>query len=361
LEAFAAIAAWAGWLLLGSAEVFEHAGGDSARAPGLVYAAAITVILERAAHRFVPKARVLAVSVLPLLYAYGVWWIAETDHLLADYGWLAWPLAFAALAWTVHVLQQYRRWMLTGACWLTAAALAIEMNYGVDEWLALSHDWASAAVLMSLFGFVRFARRQLGQRYPESFDLVFALGPVVAAALLYAVSWTLTESGNFAPLPYLPVLNVMLLTSAAILWLAWQFPWGIVARRDMLIAVAVLGLLFVTMEIARGTHHLAGVRFASEALWRSGVFQASLSIIWSMLGIAGMVFGARRMQRLPWLAGAGLMGVVVVKLFLVDLGNTGSVTRIVSFIGVGLLLLVVGYLAPAPTRTGDRLQESADG
>jgi len=51
-----------------------------------------------------------------------------------------------------------------------------------------------------------------------------------------------------------------------------------------------------------------------------------------------------------WLAGTGLMGLVVIKLFVVDLGNTGTVARIISFLGVGALLLVVGYFAPAPPR-----------
>jgi uncharacterized membrane protein len=42
--------------------------------------------------------------------------------------------------------------------------------------------------------------------------------------------------------------------------------------------------------------------------------------------------------------------VVVVKLFLVDLERTSGVERIVSFIVVGVLLLVIGYIAPVPTR-----------
>jgi uncharacterized membrane protein len=48
--------------------------------------------------------------------------------------------------------------------------------------------------------------------------------------------------------------------------------------------------------------------------------------------------------------GAGLMGVVVAKLFLIDLSGIGTVERIVSFIGVGLLMLLVGYLSPVPPR-----------
>ena len=39
---------------------------------------------------------------------------------------------------------------------------------------------------------------------------------------------------------------------------------------------------------------------------------------------------------------------VVGKLFLVDLSNWSGLTRVVSFLGVGGLMLVIGYLAPMP-------------
>jgi uncharacterized membrane protein len=41
---------------------------------------------------------------------------------------------------------------------------------------------------------------------------------------------------------------------------------------------------------------------------------------------------------------------VVVKLFLVDLSGVGTVERIVSFIVVGVLMLVIGYLSPVPPK-----------
>jgi uncharacterized membrane protein len=44
------------------------------------------------------------------------------------------------------------------------------------------------------------------------------------------------------------------------------------------------------------------------------------------------------------------MGLVVVKLFIIELGNSGSISRIVSFIVVGLLLLLVGWYAPVPPK-----------
>ena len=65
-----------------------------------------------------------------------------------------------------------------------------------------------------------------------------------------------------------------------------------------------------------------------------------------------MVFGNRRASRTVWAGGAVLLGVVVVKLFTVELADRGGLYRIVSFIGVGLLLLVVGYFAPVPVASG---------
>jgi uncharacterized membrane protein len=51
---------------------------------------------------------------------------------------------------------------------------------------------------------------------------------------------------------------------------------------------------------------------------------------------------------------------VVAKLFFVELSNRGGLERIVSFIGVGVLLLVVGYFAPLPPKPSARSPSSTD-
>ena len=61
-----------------------------------------------------------------------------------------------------------------------------------------------------------------------------------------------------------------------------------------------------------------------------------------------MVFATKRGYRWLWVVGAALMGVVVAKLLLVDLSRTAGITRIISFLGVGLLMLVIGYFSPIP-------------
>jgi uncharacterized membrane protein len=61
-----------------------------------------------------------------------------------------------------------------------------------------------------------------------------------------------------------------------------------------------------------------------------------------------MVFATRTRQRASWLAGAALLGLTVAKLFVLDLSSIGSIERIVSFLGVGMLMLIVGYFSPIP-------------
>jgi uncharacterized membrane protein len=63
-----------------------------------------------------------------------------------------------------------------------------------------------------------------------------------------------------------------------------------------------------------------------------------------------MTIAARQKWRPVWLVGAALMIVVVAKLFIVDLSSIGTIARIASFLTVGVLLLVTGYLAPLPPR-----------
>jgi uncharacterized membrane protein len=82
----------------------------------------------------------------------------------------------------------------------------------------------------------------------------------------------------------------------------------------------------------------------------SQLVQASFSILWMLLALGAMVVATRRAIRVVWICGAALMGLVVAKLFVVDLSGIGTLERIVSFVGVGLLMLLIGYLSPVPPR-----------
>jgi uncharacterized membrane protein len=46
--------------------------------------------------------------------------------------------------------------------------------------------------------------------------------------------------------------------------------------------------------------------------------------------------------------GSALLAIVVVKLLLLDLSQSGTLTRVISFIASGVVMLVIAYLAPLP-------------
>jgi uncharacterized membrane protein len=96
------------------------------------------------------------------------------------------------------------------------------------------------------------------------------------------------------------------------------------------------------------------VPFRLEAMLRSNLVQSAFSLFWSLLALAAMVVAARRSLRALWMVGAVLLALVVVKLFLIDLANTGTVERVISFIGVGVLVILVGYYSPVPPKSKEK-------
>ena len=71
-----------------------------------------------------------------------------------------------------------------------------------------------------------------------------------------------------------------------------------------------------------------------------------------------MLIARRRRERLLWTIGAALMGVVVLKLFVADLSNLSGMMRIVAFLGVGVLMLLMGYFVPMPPKFIGKFSDS---
>jgi uncharacterized membrane protein len=80
----------------------------------------------------------------------------------------------------------------------------------------------------------------------------------------------------------------------------------------------------------------------------SSLLQAIYSIVWTLLAMALMFTGTRRARRGLWLVGGALLGLTVLKLLILDLSAADTLARIVSFIVVGLLMLLIGYVSPIP-------------
>jgi uncharacterized membrane protein len=71
--------------------------------------------------------------------------------------------------------------------------------------------------------------------------------------------------------------------------------------------------------------------------------QLGLSVFWSLTGLAGIVIGLVRGDRRFRYGGLALLALAVVKVFAYDLAELESIYRVVSFVGLGLLLLAGAF------------------
>jgi uncharacterized membrane protein len=185
--------------------------------------------------------------------------------------------------------------------------------------------------------------------------------PIAVFLLAWMFYVNFVSDGNPAPLPYVPLLNPLDLAQAgALLALAmWYLAVtkldiagaALPARANAWRLAGAAAFIWLNGMLLRSLHHYAGVPFRLDAMLRSDLVQTAFSLFWSLLALSTMIFAARRGMRTVWIVGAVLFAVVIAKLFLVDLSNTGTVERWVSFIGVGVLAIVIGYFAPVPPRS----------
>ena len=163
-----------------------------------------------------------------------------------------------------------------------------------------------------------------------------------------------------APLPYIPVINpqdIVQLFSFFIIyeWLnqtrQGKLP-GIPNLKPGMLLKVLTGIAFIWLNslVAHVIHFYMGVRYAMEPLFDSSIFQTSITIVWTMTAFAIMGLASRISQRKLWFTGAGLLAAVVIKLFTIDLSDLGTVATIISFMSVGILMLVIGYITPVPPK-----------
>ena len=273
-----------------------------------------------------------------------------TGHPASAGGLAAWPLALAVLAWVLRSQPGASRDLALWSLHVVGLSVAAwELHYQLA--LRLDGAWPLATVTAMLAGWLAFAARRHGGEalYRERILIT------VAAAFTWLLFCLQLGDGSAAPLAFIPLLNpVDLATVAAMVALAMVLRLhDRTGTTAALLTVAGIGC--GSMTVLRSVHHFADVPFTPAAMWSSMTAHTALTVTWAVAGLAAMVGGTLRVRREVWVAGAALMGVVVTKLFLVDLAGVNSAARIVSFLGVGGLLLAVGYLAPAPPRLCERI------
>ena len=359
------------WWVVGSLHEIQYHVGYAYRAQvALLFFTGSCVAFSRLHTRLDWRAaRYAALAQLPLMIIHAAAAVGAYAHPFARIGWIAWPLAFAAhfLVLRRHETpgSRYQYWLHAAGLWLFAALASWEIAWAIDELVGGKAVWPLIAWALApgtLLALLALRGTRIGWPVAEHRDayLVAGSAPLAVFLALWGSLVNFVSNGEPSPLPYVPVLNPLdLAVLGAVLVVGLWFVEGRkLAIQAFTTASPAAGyglgagavFVWVNAVLLRTLHHWAGVPFDLDRMMRSDLVQTSFSILWTLIALATMVFATRRGLRAAWLAGGALLLVVVAKLFVVDLSNVGTIARIVSFIGVGVLMLVVGYFSPVPPK-----------
>ncbi len=319
------------------------------------------------------SARFPVIVVLPFLILCAAIHLVMNTRASLYFDLLLWPICFAlhlVMLRGVDALSPQRWWRIVHAGNTLLLILLIGgFLHRVVNAAGLQHtDWAAVILLLaSAVVMIVLASGRVWSGSPtgwplDRFQREYAVHAGLGVAMLTtfgALIVACTARGDASPLPYLPLLNpvdlcAFVALASVALWFKQLRATDLVDAGSPLRSGVALGVLafaaFIVVNTVwlRFAHHFRGIAWNSSALADSFFVQAGYSMLWTLLGVAAMVWAHRKVQRAVWQAGAALLALTVVKLLVVDLENSGGGERIVAFIGVGILMVVVGYFAPMP-------------
>ena len=373
------------WLAAGGVELVRQLSpGEQTHAILAWVSAAVGLALASRVWLAWPRLAGAGVALLPTM---GVAALADFDLArtsLTMYGWLVWPCAWFVHGWALRAIDGARPGRLASATparsapgflasvhALSALALTVQLAWEASEWAgrwtppytAWTPCAAAVAPIAYLWLTVRLRGRTLWPVVPHGHAYAIGAGLPIATLLgVWFVAVNVLSPGDASPLPYVPLASPLDLTLALALWAltAWAVcyaPFSGRARYRLLGAGLFIALNGVVLRTA---HHWADIPWRLGSLLASKPLQAALTLTWTATALSLMVAATKRQLRPLWMLGAGLLAVVVGKLFLVDLAALTGLPRVVAFLGVGVLLLAVGYLAPLPPAARDE-GSSGDG
>lgn len=307
----------------------------------------------------------------PLMLVMVVYQLSHQQIVAAGWSNLAWCIALPAALMLLRrdgerLLPRVAMGLHLTLCWMILLALAAELY-----WFARALPWGMAAwgsglamaagggVILALSAAVRRRAWPFGE-WPALYTCLAPIPVVVALLVLLVV--TNFQDGVVYRQTWLPLVNPLEEGAAFALLglvvfyravdryypalLAQARPWPAVA-------IMAFGFWWLNGALMRALAWYGDVAWNMASLWDSRLIQTTFALFWMLIALVAMVHATRRASRQEWLCGAALLGVVMVKLMLVDSAGGGGLSRAVAFIGVAILVLIVGYFSPLPPKTGD--------
>ena len=294
-------------------------------------------------------------------------------HPLQYNGWIAWPVVFAVYYFLLkqlekhQVLQRIQPIIHSLLLLLLVVLVTVEGAWLLKKQLSNGSDWMGIwYIVPSIVALWMIIKAKFWPFSAHKEMYRQQTGIALAAAMSIWSLFALGAEGTSDPLPWIPLLNPLDIVSVIIfitLFKWWQTSsdsFGVLNNQSeqnksfnkRVFAIGIAGLVFLWLNITlfRMAHHWFDIDYNGAALYNSGLVQTSVSILWALSGVILTVYASRKMIRFLWMAGAVLLGLVVLKLFVIDLSTLSKLSRIVSFLVVGILLTSIGYFAPLPDK-----------
>ena len=251
-------------------------------------------------------------------------------------------------------------WFLTLIAMLTWMLQQVPFNYWqhAQELRAIITILPTVLAVLGLMSLLLLPKLQtLGGRLLGWLDVDTLLQHsayiLVPMTFIWSLSANFSLDGQLVGV-YLPLLNPLDLTLISILLYQSYVVLKVHTnyRTIVLVACGLGAFMTVSSMLVRGFASVWGTPTWEHGAWSVSMVQTGLTILWTVIAMVLMFLANKKAIRLVWFAGIALLTIVVAKLVLIDMSNTSAVLRVVSFIGAGLLMLVIGYLAPLPPKVG---------
>lgn len=297
-------------------------------------------------------------------------WASVQLILISGLLFLVYAESFAIEIYTQHQWQS----ILQQSCFIVAALGLVFILTNIGDYKKHLSLWStilwlsSASIGLAIFPIlplVGLAILPIGYHiaFMRKDSEILLQTPVISLNLIWLIMISL-DYYSAEHYYLMPILNYTDATSLFMLiamsWTIYQHQMMIQAefRTGLKIVTILTGLLVLSSIVVRAMHHYFGTPLWGVEIWSNGDVQLSLTLLWVVLAFFLMTFSSRRHIRQVWFVGAALLAIVVAKLLLLDLSQSGTLTRVISFIGSGAIMLVIAYLAPLPPSIDQQSEES---
>lgn len=184
--------------------------------------------------------------------------------------------------------------------------------------------------------------------------------PIFISILILATIYrNLITEPTMAPISFYPIFNLIDLTSLISIFVSYILAKRFEGNNRLIIGfsqiykyilmlIGIGAFVWMTMFTVRVCANYGDVPWHFSDIIYSSLIQPIITVVWTITAFSLMFYSSSHKNRFIWKVGVSLLLLIIVKLFILDLSQLSIIGYTFSFIGVGLMMVVIGYFSPIP-------------